>query len=160
MNNERYQHITSSPDKSEFKFISEGKNGAIKKLIQYKKVHAELPDIYNLCFGNLSENGKSVDDSVRSNNGDMMKILTTGAFTVNEFISCYPDKIIYIRGSDPARTRLYQIAINKYFDEIIKNYELYGHVFKPATETSEEEDYDEPFQKNKNYYGFLVIRKI
>lgn len=159
MNNERYHDITSSIDTLEYKFTSVGKNGKMEKHIQYRAFHASLSNIYNLGFGHLMEDGKSIDDCVRADNGDMEKVLSTVAFTIYDFTSRYPDRTIYLRGSDPVRTRIYQIAINKHYDEITADYELYGHAFVPETENSKERYYNEPFQKNKNYIGFLITRK-
>lgn len=157
MNNEKYEDVKSSLDKSKYNFMSRGKNGSIEKFIQYNNVHPELPQLYNLGFGHsIGEN--SIDDTVRADNGDMMKVLSTVAFTVHDFIEHHPGAVVYIRGTDPVRTRVYQIAINKHYDEIIKDYEIYGHVFIPGTQDTIEEDYNEPFQKNKNYYGFFAIK--
>lgn len=158
MNNERYEDVKSSPDKSKYNFVSLGRHGAIEKFIEFNRVHPDLPDLYNLGFGHPIDNGMAINDNVRANNGDMMKILSTVAFTVIDFIRNHPDSVVYIRGSDSVRTRVYQIAINKHYDEIIRDYDLYGHVFIPATEIKKEQDYNEPFQKNKNYYGFFAIK--
>jgi len=159
MDSERYKDVRSSIDNSEYKFISEGKDGLIEKVVQYKIFDEALPDLYNLGFGHLHENGKSIDDTVRADNGDMMKILSTVAFTVNDFVKHYPKKRIYIRGSDPVRTRVYQMAISKYYGEISKEYKIYGHLLEHMAEGSEGKYHLEPFQKNKNYFGFLVVRK-
>lgn len=131
----------------------------LKSLYNTKIVHPELPDLYNLGFGHSTDDGNSIDDKVRANNGDMMKVLSTVAFTVNDFIEHHPDKAIYIRGSDAVRTRAYQMAINKYYDEIAKDYEIYGHIFTGKIKGEKGEYQYEPFQKNKNYYGFLAIKK-
>jgi len=159
MNNERYQNVRASTDNLEYKFTSSGKHGEIEKVIQYKKIDPALPDLYNLGFGHLTGNGNYIDDHVRADNGDMMKVLSTVAFTVNDFIAHYPDKAVYIRGSDPVRTRVYQIAINKHYEEITKDYEIYGHLVLQATDPDELIYYHEPFQKNKNYIGFLIVKK-
>lgn len=159
MNNERSQNVRASTDNLEYKFTSSGKHGEIEKVIQYKKIDPSLPDLYNLGFGHLAGNGTYIDDYVRADNGDMMKVLSTVAFTVNDFIAHYPDKTIYIRGSDPVRTRVYQIAINKHYEEISKHYEIYGHLAVASADRSEVIYCREPFQKNKNYLGFLIVKK-
>ena len=56
---------------------------------------------------------------------------------------------IFFEGSTKSRTRLYQIAINQYYDTFSKYLELFG-----LTNGN-----PEPFQKNKSYESFLV-RKL
>ncbi|WP_051189748.1 DUF6934 family protein [Daejeonella oryzae] len=160
MNNEGYDKVRSSRTATiEYKFTSIGKKGEIEKIIEYKEYSPDLPNIYNLGFGQLKEDGLSIDDTIRSDNGDMEKVLSTVAHTIYDFTTLYSDRIVYLRGSCPVRTRIYQIAINKHYDEIIKDYDVHGHIYIPKSENSELVSYNELFQKNKNYYGFLLVRR-
>jgi hypothetical protein len=62
-----------------------------------------------------------------------------------------PQVKILIQGSTKARTRLYQIAINKYFNEVEHKFTIWGFI----------EDDIELFMNGKNYDGFVVeIKKI
>ena len=70
-------NVDTSTSKMEFKFTSSGQTGAYDQIVQYKET--ESPGLYNLAFGNLQPDGE-IDDSVRTNNGDRDKILSTVAF--------------------------------------------------------------------------------
>jgi hypothetical protein len=70
-----------------------------------------------------------------TNNGDAEKVLSTVAAIVIDFTL--------------ARTRRYQIGINKFLDEIEEIFNVYGRVGETWT----------PFKKNINYNAFFVTRK-
>jgi len=130
-----------------YEFISEGQNGLIHKLVQFKQTN--LKNLYNLAFGDKDHNTGEIDDTVISNNGDSEKVLTTVIATIYAFTDKYPNAVIYATGSTKARTRLYRIGIAKYFSEVIKDFEVLG----------ERKDDWETFRKNIEYEGFLVKRK-
>lgn len=50
MNIEKY-HLKSGSEFTRFEFVSEGKKGAIKKLIEFQETNR--PNVYNLAFGDL-----------------------------------------------------------------------------------------------------------
>jgi hypothetical protein len=62
----------------------------------------------------------------------------------------YPDAIVYAKGSNLARTRLYQIGISKNLEEINEQFEVWGELG---------EDEIEVFQKDKNYLAFYIRNK-
>jgi hypothetical protein len=72
-----------------FEFISEGPKGNITKLVKYNKTN--LKDLYNLAFGDKSNDTGLIDDRVISNNGDADKILATVVKTVFTFTDQFPD---------------------------------------------------------------------
>ena len=90
-----------------------------------------------------------IDDLSISDNQDRDKILATVAATVLEFTSYFPKAIIYAKGSNPVRTRLYQMGIAVNLEKINQNLKVFGqlneqwHVFK----------------KNTNYEAFMVLRR-
>lgn len=90
-----------------------------------------------------------INDSVKSNNGDRQKILTTVAQTVFKFMEDKPNVTIIAQGSTPARTRLYQMGIASFWDEINEHFEIDGLV----------DDRWEYFEKKRNYTAFLLRRK-
>ena len=100
----------------EFEFISSGPNGDITKVIQYTPTN--IPNVYNLGFGDKNNNTGDISDSVISNNGDREKVLSTVAFTTLKFLNKYPNYSVLAVGLTPARTRLYQIGIMKNLPEI------------------------------------------
>jgi hypothetical protein len=83
---------------------------------------------------------------VDSKNGDMEKIIATIIAIIDIFLSINPTSTIYLSGSNSKRTRLYQIAISKYYDEFSLFYAISGSI----------NDNYEPFKKSINYESFLI----
>ena len=79
----------------------------------------------------------------------MEKVLATVVAAVLAFTERMPEAYIYATGSTFARTRIYRMGIMKYYDEIVESFDLFG----------ETENDLETFVKNKDYNGFVVIRK-
>ena len=146
MNLEKYD-IETEVNSTYFEFISKGTQGSIVKVIKYSKIFEEQ-EIYNLGFGDKNMTTGELDDNVISNNGDTYRVLATVASTLHEFFNEFPNAIVYSIGSSPSRTRLYQINISKYLNDIEKEFEIYGEL----------EDKIERFKKNSNYIGFYVVR--
>ncbi len=140
----KYQ-VTASADYHTYFFFSEGPRGKIAKAVMYSPISETL---YNLGFGDYNEELQEIDDFSRSNNGDSDKILATVAFTVLDFTSVFPRARIYIEGSTPARTRLYQIGIAGNLLEINEIFQVYG-LFN---------DNWELFRKDKPYNSFLITK--
>lgn len=147
MNLEKYD-IETEVNSTYFEFISKGTQGSIVKVIKYSKIFEEQ-EIYNLGFGDKNMTTGELDDNVISNNGDTYRVLATVASTLHEFFNEFPNAIVYSKGSSPSRTRLYQINISKYLNDIEKEFEIYGEL----------EDKIERFKKNSNYIGFYVVRQ-
>ncbi len=123
-----------------------GKQGSIQKIVRFTEFQE---NIFNLGFGDLDPISEEIDDKIVSDNGDMRMVLATIVSIVKLFLNKNPTAYIYFQGSSKSRTRLYQIAINLYFDEFTPTFELFGIIH----------DTPEPFQKNKYYESFLV-RKL
>jgi hypothetical protein len=139
--------LTSSEKMMTFEFVSEGKNGLIYKLVKYQPTN--LKGLYNLAFGDKNIKSGVIDDTAISNNGDSEKVLATVVATVYAFTDKYPDVWIYATGSTKTRTRLYRIGISRFFDEISKDFEIFGELNNEWEE----------FKTNVEYNGFLVKRK-
>jgi len=138
--------VTVEEAHTKYEFISEGRNGSIRKTVVYAQIRS---GIFNLSFGDWNAEIDKMDDSITSNNGDRDKVLATVAATAIEFTNNYPGALIYTEGSSPARTRLYQMAIAKNLEEISENFEIEGYINRAW----------ELFQKGRNYEAFLVKRK-
>jgi hypothetical protein len=108
-----------------FSFISEGPKGMIKKAIQFNKIHGE-GDLYNLGFGDVDATNDLINDSARSNNNDVNKVLATVANALLIFSDKYPNAQIIARGNSAARTRLYMMKISGLLSEILIDFELWG----------------------------------
>ena len=146
MNLDKYD-IETEVNSTYFEFVSKGTHGSIVKVIKYSKIF-EDQEIYNLGFGDKNLTSGEFDDKVISNNGDTNMVLATVASTLHEFFNEYPNAIVYSKGSSPSRTRLYQINILKYLNEIVSEFEVFGEL----------EDNIERFKKGVNYLGFYVVR--
>ena len=85
MKYEIYSDFVIARDFHVFEFASTGKFGRIPKRIAF--IPTELPEVYNLAFGDINENGE-IDDYAISDNGDRNKILATLA----KVIELYTDK--------------------------------------------------------------------
>jgi len=153
MNEDRYSEIEKSDDYQTFMFISQGRHGDLVKIVSFDAIIG-LDNTFNLALGTMLPGGTMDYDTI-SNNGDRNKILATVAQIVNIFIEHHPGKNVYITGSDTRRTLLYQRAISYGYDYLVEMFNIYGDVsiYSPITEV-------EPFDKTKNYSGFLVEGKI
>jgi hypothetical protein len=147
---EKYD-VKSNKSKTTFKFVSEGPNGNILKRIEYsKKEFLNFKNVYNLAFGDLDPSTGEIDDLIITNNQDREKVLATVANTIIIFTKRYPKAYIYIEGSNTARTRLYQMAISKYFLELSESFDIQGiRNFELLS-----------FEMKVNYSAFLIRRKL
>ena len=140
--------IKSKNDFQIFEFTSEGPKGKILKEVQYAKT--QTPDLYILGFGDKNHLTGNINDTVVTNNGDSQKVITTVAATVEMFMKQYPHALIYATGSNKVRTRLYRMLISNNLNLIKENFEVLG--------LKNDEYY--LFEKNTDYDGFLLFRKI
>ncbi|HWB92105.1 MAG TPA: hypothetical protein VG605_09640 [Puia sp.] len=106
--------LVKNPSGNFYSFESIGPKGRIKKMVQYHRIQGYPPHVFNLSFGDWDEAENRIDDEIVTDNHDRDKILATVAATVILFTSDFPYAVIYIEGSTPARTRLYQMGIAKY----------------------------------------------
>jgi hypothetical protein len=128
-----------------YDFVSVGKT-IINKTIIYQK--ASIDNLFALSMGDLLDNG-AVDFEIRSNNGDRDTILATIIQTLQQFLQQYSEASVGFTGSSPARTRTYQILINREWDEISKKFVVKGY----------DNNGLEEFLSNKNYEGFVISLK-
>ncbi|PIY09001.1 MAG: hypothetical protein COZ18_09330 [Flexibacter sp. CG_4_10_14_3_um_filter_32_15] len=131
-----------------YEFISEGKNGRIKKRIEYTET--TTPNVYNLGFGDYDETTNSINDLSVTNNGDSLKVLATVASTVYAFIEKYPNAYILATGSTNVRTRLYRMGITNNLAEITADFFVFG--------LTQEGDWRE-FEVGEDYEAFLITKK-
>ena len=84
-----------------------------------------LANLYNLAFGDKHINTGMLDDQIITDNGDSEKVLATVVSAIYAFADRYPECWIYATGN-AARTRLYRMGINKYFEIVIADFEIMG----------------------------------
>lgn len=123
MGTKRYS-LKAESKLTRFEFISEGPNGAIRKLIEFQAT--TVPGIYNLAFGDEDTSTGKIDDLAVSANGDTEIVLATVVSSIYAFFDKHPDAYIYATGSTIARTRLYRMGITRFYDDIKKDFYLYG----------------------------------
>ncbi|HET6254914.1 MAG TPA: hypothetical protein VFE32_12610 [Puia sp.] len=148
MKEDKYKYV-KIPEEFYYEFFSEGPKGKIKKLVRYKLISASPDHIFNLSFGDWNEKTFDADDSITTNNKDRQKVLATVADTVFDFTQLHPEAFIFVQGSTPSRTRLYQMGISAFWEEIGGLFRVIGYV---------NGDW-KPFRKGINYHAFLIKRK-
>jgi hypothetical protein len=147
---DRYEYEVGVPF-HQYDFYSDGPKGRIRKAVLYTFIGTrDGTDYYNLGFGDYNEDQKTVNDLSVSNNEDRDKILATVAITTLEFTSHFPDCKIVAAGSTPARTRLYQMGVAKYYKEISEMLDIQGLTAEKGWQS---------FKGGVNYLALLVSRK-
>jgi len=94
--------LIHSKDNKAYQFKSIGKNGIIRKIILFQAIGHNK---YNLAFGDWK--GNDLDDKTISNNGDIIKVISTVAQSGYLFFEKYPTAIVEIEGVDKKRQQLY-----------------------------------------------------
>jgi len=148
MKEEKYS-FNRLPESYYYEFFSEGPKGKIKKVVRYRLIEESPNPIYNLGFGDWDNELSDVDDRITTNNLDRQKVLATVADTVLDFTKLHPNALVFAQGSTYSRTRLYQMGISAFWEEIGILFDLEGY-YKGEWE---------PFEKGKNYEAFLIKRK-
>ena len=143
---DRYE-LKSDEQFTTFDFLSEGPKGKIEKLIQFSLVNQS--GLYNLAFGDKDPITSGIDDKVITDNGDSEKVLATVVASVYAFCDKFPQAWIYATGSTAARTRLYRMGINKFYDIVETDFEIFGLTLSEW----------ERYEKDKDYQAFVIQRK-
>jgi hypothetical protein len=146
MKQPKYQ-LKAEKDLTIFEFVSEGTKGRIPKLIVFTETN--LKDFYNLAFGDKDEETRQLNDRIVSNNNDTEKVLATVVSAIYAFTDKYPEAWVYATGSTTVRTRLYRMGINKYLNEVLNDFHVYGELGDEWLS----------FENETNFDGFVVKRK-
>jgi len=133
-------------------FISKGKRD-IEKIVEFTPTSVE--GLYNLGFGDLLPDG-SVDDSVNSNNGDIIKVLATVVHILKEFTQLHPNVKIVFTGSTPERLILYRRILKTYYIEFSTEFNITGFILENS---HYKEAIFEP-QSETEYLAFFIRRII
>ncbi len=120
--------IEHSEDFLSFTFYSIGPKGTIKKSVEFTLIPSFVYDCYNLGFGDADEYGEISNDMIITNNKDTEKVLVSVAQIAIMFTEQFPDAFILVEANTESKMRLYQMKINKYWDEIYMIFELYGSI--------------------------------
>lgn len=133
---------------SAYEFISCGTKGTVKKVVEY--AWTGYDNVYNLAFGDFDEFTNDINDLIVTDNGDCLKVLSTVAWTVREFMFWHPEALVFATGSTDSRTRLYRIGVASNLAEIQKEFVIFGSLNSRAWEE---------FVIGNDYVSFLVGRK-
>lgn len=143
---DKYTYTTNSSC-LDFEFESIGPKGSIKKVARFSEI---FTNVYNFGFGDLNAETGEISDSIVSNNGDIDKVLNTIASIIYAFTSTNVDAMVFVQGSTPIRTRLYQMNLNKYWPLINTLLEVFGLKSEKW----------EHFQPGENYSAILGRKKV
>ena len=139
--------LTTEKSLNVYEFLSEGPKGRIPKLIKFSET--TLKGFFNLAFGDKNIETGEIDDKVVSNNGDSEQVLATVVSAVFAFTDVNKNSWVYATGSNKVRTRLYRMGVNKYLDEVEKDFWVFGMLNGEW----------EKFEKETDYTAFVVRRK-
>ncbi len=129
-----------------FDFISVGKKGEIHKRVTFIELQYGF---FNMGLGDLNLETAEVDYFSVSDNGDRNTVLATVSEIIESFFELYPSHTIYFKGTSNSRTRLYQMAINHFYDELSERFHILGELDDKMTR----------FKRNTNYKSFLILKK-
>lgn len=135
-------HYSADTTFMAYHFISIGPKGAIQKIAKFTLI---CEDLYNFGFGNLNPLTGDISDIAISNNKDVDVIMGTIGAIIYDFINVFPNAIISIEGTNRARTRLYQMSINKHLERIEPVFDIYGLL---------DDESWEQFKRDRNYQAF------
>lgn len=85
---DRYE-LKAGRNLTAFEFLSDGPKGQIRKLIQFQQMN--LPNLYNLAFGDINPDTGELDDKVITGNGDSEKVLASVVAAIYAFAGQYPN---------------------------------------------------------------------
>ncbi|MEN9298921.1 MAG: hypothetical protein RLZZ429_1234 [Bacteroidota bacterium] len=145
---ERYDY-EANRNRTRFSFISSSHYRNIHKLVLFRKIGNIQENYFSLEFGDWDPITNKLNVISISNNGDRDKVLNTVACTVLDFMHCYPNSIVFAKGSTLSRTRLYQIGINKNISVIQAYLNIYGFI----------DNQWEVFSSKRNYQAFYVLKR-
>lgn len=131
-----------------YTFISIGKT-MIEKVVDFTPTSYQ--NIVNMGFGDLLPDG-SVDDTANSNNGDIIKVLSTVIQILVDFIAVQPRVKVIFTGSTEERTRLYQRILRTYYPDFSKQFMISGLV--PVKQGYREVAFDPA--DNHHYLAFFI----
>lgn len=132
-------------------FVSTGK-ADIPKIVEFSSL--TIVNLYNLCFGDLLPDGV-IDDMVNSNNGDLIRVLSTVIEIIVDFIDKHPKSKIVFTGSTSRRTVLYHRILKIYYADFNSQFKITAYVMKDGGLAEVEFD---PIAKAE-YFAFLIEKK-
>ena len=138
-----------------YSFYSIGPKGKIELRIIFSKDQSQTKiEMFNLAFGVWNPASGEIDDTVETRNNDMDQILATVGEKALDFIIRNPNAYLYAQGSNPIRTRKYQMGISRNLADIPTNLGIYGIVADDSGSMEMEN-----FRSGISYHAFLFYAK-
>ncbi|MEL1242876.1 hypothetical protein AAEO56_01270 [Flavobacterium sp. DGU11] len=149
--------LSSNADFTVFGFVSTGAYGRIPKAIKYTPTLNK--DVYNLGFGTIISNNAEtgeleIDDTSTNGNADLQMILATVFRSMHAFTEAHPKSYVLFGSSDPAKMRLYRMALSKNYNLVSKTFHLFG-----AVHNAKGQLVNVPFDLKANVEGFFIKRR-
>ncbi|HEY1202250.1 MAG TPA: hypothetical protein VGE79_14770 [Niastella sp.] len=121
-----YQIEKVSNDLSSCVFTTILKDGSPANLaVQVCGEHDLLPNVLNLAFGPLNEDG-SINDSIKLHHRDHSKAFSTIVSAGMRYLKENAAKYLGFDGSNHARAYLYYRCVQNNFDYLTQHFEIYG----------------------------------
>ncbi len=149
MENETYNILRA--DKCIFEFQSTGIRSLLKQ-VEFREIEYSY-GAYNMSLGTVLEDG-SVNFSDSTNNGDVVKVLSTAIYCAKIFANEFPERVIFFRGNTEQKNRVYNEILRRYYDDFSMNFNIFGMNIK------EGRTFVQKFNKRKDYSGFYLSVKI
>lgn len=136
----------------QYSFVSHGKE-RIEKIAIFRSTPKD--NLYYFGFGDLTPNG-SIDDRIRSNNGDLIKVLATVIQILRTFLKGHPYATVFFVGSTLNRTMLYRRILKTYYQTFSNEFIINALIEKENKLIETPFDPDSTLQ----YLGFLVKKIV
>lgn len=133
-----------------YTFKSEGEKPITKAVIFAPTSYI---NIFNIGFGDLLEDGK-IDDKANSNNGDMIKVLSTIIQILRDFSAEHQLVKVLFAGSTPNRTRFYERILKTYYDVFAKEFDITALI--KTTDGYAETKFESNIRQE--YFAFFIKR--
>jgi hypothetical protein len=150
--NHPYYDYEASSDAFTFQFFSQGKITVLMQVAYTETPSGRLPQydpIYNLALLAFDTSLARFSDKLEVNNGDMPLIFATVTQTLRYFSFYYPSASIIFTGSNQQRTRVYDLLVKRYREELSTYYNVLG--FREGSW--------EKIDSHYKYEGFLLLPK-
>lgn len=108
------------------------------------KPHNLLPDVYNLAFGPLNNEGE-IDDKIQLKHLDYSKVFSTILLNALSYLTENPTHYLGIDGSDIRRAILYYRFIKSNYDYLQEFFIIKGLKYYVRISRLGKSDFDDPF---------------
>jgi hypothetical protein len=117
-----FQNLTT--DKALYFFVSQGNQGTVVKAVTITKMGRNL---WNLGFGDWDlSNLRNIQDSVVTNNNDLVRVITTVATIAFDYLETFPKRRLRIKPVDEKRERLYNHAFRRNYAKFTDKLDIKG----------------------------------